>query len=253
MGTNNSEERTKTLFDFRNRIIRIFEKSDWTDLGIITSCSDIIEKDARLLRSLGWGDDDYPERARIVIFKILERDGQNEGRIEKFVRDKELDPLSSSNFSEYEKVINSNLKKSELFKIPDSSIKMNQVAVMMPFSANLNPVIDKIRSVCKNHELTCLRADDIWENQTIIQDVFDLIYCSHIIIADFTGKNPNVFYEVGIAHTLGKLVIPLTQSISDVPFDLNHHRVLHYHPNSEGIEKMGSELETRIKSVLNKR
>ncbi|MCT7486360.1 hypothetical protein N5T98_04880 [Aliarcobacter cryaerophilus] len=63
----------------------------------------------------------------------------------------------------------------------------------------------------------CKRADDIWEDHTFIQDIFSLIYKSKIVIVDFTGKNPNVMYETGIAHTLGKIVI---QNLADI----QHHR-----------------------------
>ena len=238
------------LIALRNRIVNGFYVGHWEELGLLTDGTDFIDHHPRLLRSLSFQDDDYPGNALIVLRQIVEQNFRNLSIMESYV---------DRNFPEDSTYISAKPAERRItfspnvFQLPDGFVELDLVAVMMPFSANLNPVIDKIRSVCKNHELTCLRADDIWENQTIIQDVFDLIYCSHIIIADFTGKNPNVFYEVGIAHTLGKLVIPLTQSISDVPFDLNHHRVLHYHPNSEGIEKMGSELETRIKSVLNKR
>jgi hypothetical protein len=48
--------------------------------------------------------------------------------------------------------------------------------------------------------LECLRVDDIWDNSTFMQDIFDLIFCSKVVIVDFTGKNPNVMYETGIAH-----------------------------------------------------
>ncbi len=82
-----------------------------------------------------------------------------------------------------------------------------------------------------------------------IQDIFELIYCSSIVIVDFTGKNPNVFYEAGIAHTLGKNVIPITQNIEDIPFDLRHHRVLKYLNNNEGLQGLKKGLETRLKTL----
>lgn len=160
-----------------------------------------------------------------------------------------IDKHLSNNISKYNNTISTNLKQSEIFSIPDSKPTSKKVAVMMPFSKSLDPVINKIKNVCNDLELDCFRADDIWENQTIIQDVFSLIYTSEIVIADFTGKNPNVFYEVGIAHTLGKIVIPLTQSLSDIPFDLTHHRVLKYLPNNEGIENLGVELKKRLKYI----
>ena len=70
-----------------------------------------------------------------------------------------------------------------------------------------------------------------------------MIYCSSIVIVDFSGRNPNVFYEAGIAHTLEKNVIPITQSLDDIPFDLRHHRVLKYLNNNEGLNMMENDLE----------
>ena len=95
----------------------------------------------------------------------------------------------------------------------------------------------------------CLRVDDIWEESTVIQDIFNLIFRAHVVIADFTGKNPNVMYETGIAHTLGKHVVPIAQSINDVPFDMAHHRILKYLSNSEGIESMVGRLEEKLRQV----
>jgi len=54
---------------------------------------------------------------------------------------------------------------------------------------------------------------------------FSLIFRANVVGCDLTGKNPNVSYEAGIAHTLGKQVVPLWQSEADVPFDLRHHAI----------------------------
>ena len=122
---------------------------------------------------------------------------------------------------------------------------------MLPFK--LQKTFEAIKTACENLNLVCKKADDIWENSTFIQDIFDLIFTCKVVIVDFTDKNPNVFYEVGIAHTLGKTVIPITQSIDDVPSDLRHHRVLKYLPNNEGYEVLSSELSKRLQSLFPKK
>lgn len=66
------------------------------------------------------------------------------------------------------------------------------------------------------------------------------------MVCDFSGKNPNVFYEAGIAHTLGKHVVPITQSASDIPFDLQHHRYLKYLNNDEGRSNLVEGLTSRF-------
>lgn len=137
-----------------------------------------------------------------------------------------------------------------VFKIPKKPTNSKLISVMMPFSPAYRGTYEAIKKVADYMELECLRADDIWENSTFIQDIFDLIFCSRIIIVDFSERNPNVMYETGIAHTLGKVVIPITQSISDIPSDLGHHRALKYLPNDEGYRNLSNELYKRIKTII---
>lgn len=137
-----------------------------------------------------------------------------------------------------------------VFDVPDETMDDNLVSVMMPFEMSFDSVLAAIKQSCAKVEMNCLRADDIWESSTIIQDVFKLIYCSSIVVVDFSGRNPNVFYEAGIAHTLGKNVIPITQNLDDVPFDLRHHKVLKYLDNTQGLDDLSSHLESRLKTLI---
>ena len=140
---------------------------------------------------------------------------------------------------------------SPIFKIPDDSIKNDCVAVMMPFKMEFDKVYDSIKETCSNVGLHCHRADDFWKDSMIINDVYELIYRSSMIIADFSGKNENVFYEAGIAHTLGKNVIPITQNRSDIPFDLQHHRHIEYLANNEGLIELNEQLEKKMIALKN--
>lgn len=137
-----------------------------------------------------------------------------------------------------------------VFEVPLSTeLQHDLVAIMMPFGAAFSRIHDAIRKSCWDANLRSKRADDIWANSTIIQDIVDLIFVAEIVVVDFSGKNPNVMYETGIAHTLGKHVVPITQSIEHVPFDLQSHRVLQYHPNQEGLSKLTSELAARLLTI----
>ncbi|WP_422931773.1 hypothetical protein [Singulisphaera sp. PoT] len=137
-----------------------------------------------------------------------------------------------------------------VFKVPDEPLSPDLAAVMMPFAAHFSSVYSSIQKACKWSGLRCQRVDDIWQDSTIIQDIFNLLFLSSIVIVDFTGKNPNVMYETGIAHTLGKHVVPITQSMEDVPFDLKHHRILRYLPNGEGLKILETELERRLTTLV---
>ncbi|MEH6721575.1 MAG: hypothetical protein V7704_22095 [Aurantimonas endophytica] len=123
-------------------------------------------------------------------------------------------------------------------------------SAMMPFAAGFNAVFDAIRDAAEGAGLRCRRADDIWENASIIQDVVSLIDRSRIVICDCSGRNPNVFYEAGIAHTLGREVILIAQSDQDIPFDLRHLRYVHYVDNDQGRAELSATLCTRMQTII---
>ena len=140
--------------------------------------------------------------------------------------------------------------KPEIFKVPEKPQNPKLISVMMPFNAAFRGTYEAIKRVADHMSLECLRADDIWDNATFMQDIFDLIFCARVVVVDFTGRNPNVMYETGIAHTLGKTVIPITQSIDDIPSDLGHHRALKYLPNEEGYRNLSNDLYKRLKGIV---
>jgi nucleoside 2-deoxyribosyltransferase len=93
------------------------------------------------------------------------------------------------------------------------------------------------------------RADNRWDHPAIIQDVVALIDQAAIVICDCSGKNANVFYEMGIAHALGKEVIIITQNPTDIPFDIAHLRHIRYLGNDQGIEQLEADLTVRIRAL----
>mgnify|MGYP000642757991 CR=1 FL=1 len=139
--------------------------------------------------------------------------------------------------------------KPSVFNVPSKPQNEKLISVMMPFNAAFTGTYDAVKRVADHMKLECLRADDIWDNSTFMQDIFDLIFCAKVVVVDFTGRNPNVMYETGIAHTLGKTVIPITQSLDDIPSDLGHHRALKYLPNEQGYKDLSNELWKRLKTI----
>ena len=100
--------------------------------------------------------------------------------------------------------------------------------------------------------LECQRGDDIFGSNVIMEDVRTGIMSADLIVADLTGQNPNVFYEVGIAHTLEKPVLLLSMSIEDIPFDLRHRRVLPYEYTPMGCKRLVAKLKQHVASMLGK-
>ncbi|WP_079415802.1 hypothetical protein [Thiomonas intermedia] len=142
-------------------------------------------------------------------------------------------------------------QRPSVFQIPEhENIEPTLASAMMPFDAGFNAVYEAIQQASSNAGLRCRRADDIWENAAIIQDVVALIDRSRIVICDCSGRNPNVFYEAGIAHTLGREVILITQSEHDIPFDLRHLRYILYHSNGEGRAALTEALQARMQTLL---
>jgi hypothetical protein len=104
--------------------------------------------------------------------------------------------------------------------------------ILMPFRPELACVYETIQKVLVlQHRMRCLRGDDIYAPGIIMSDVWTKICEAHIVVADATDRNPNVFYEMGLAHAIGKTVIILAQREEDIPFDLRHHRIVFYEPD----------------------
>jgi hypothetical protein len=130
----------------------------------------------------------------------------------------------------------------------DATLK-SDVFVLMPFKPELRPVYDDhIKTACNNAVLSCRRADDFFRVGQIMNDIWAAISLADWIIADCTGRNANVFYEMGIAHTLGKRVILITQDEDDVPFDIRHIRFFKYEFTPRGMKKLEEVLVSTLKT-----
>lgn len=101
--------------------------------------------------------------------------------------------------------------------------------VLMPFkepfdtyySAIIEPAILSVH-------LHPLRGDSLFRPSPIMADVWQMIQDAKVLVAELTERNANVFYELGLAHAIGKPVVLISETIADVPFDLQPLRVLLY-------------------------
>ncbi len=96
------------------------------------------------------------------------------------------------------------------------------------------------------YNLQVIRADEIDRAGSFIKDILDSIYNSHIVIADLTEQNPNVFYELGVRHALSPRTILIAQSIDDIPSDLREYRTIVYETSAKG----AADFAARLKSFL---
>ncbi len=101
--------------------------------------------------------------------------------------------------------------------------------VLMPFDEAFEDIYKiGIREACEAAGGYCERVDEQIFQERILDRIYNQISKADIIIADMTGRNPNVFYEVDYAHALGKATILLTREASDIPFDLQHFQHIVY-------------------------
>lgn len=105
--------------------------------------------------------------------------------------------------------------------------------VMMPFAAPLGAYYDKIyKPAIEKAGLIPIRADnEIFGTGKIIDQIWSGINSARVLVAELTTRNPNVFYELGLAHALKKPVVLVSSNEDDVPFDLHHIRVIYYDVN----------------------
>lgn len=115
--------------------------------------------------------------------------------------------------------------------------------VLMPFKPEMRWVYDDIIVPALTGEgYHVERADDPIHQRALLKDIIVGVYEADLIIADLTELNPNVMYELGIAHTAGIPTLMMTQNISDAPFDLRSYRLNEYAKRSSDIEKIKSTL-----------
>lgn len=120
--------------------------------------------------------------------------------------------------------------------------------VVMQFTAEFNTLYtDVIRPVCEANGYKVIRADDFYTSGQIIEDVTQSIRTASLIIADVTPDNPNVFYELGFAHAIGKSTVLLSDRKRErLPFDISGFRTIFY-DNTIGGKNL---VETRLKQHL---
>lgn len=120
------------------------------------------------------------------------------------------------------------------FKNEIIPIQTGKCFVIMPFDSKYDIVYGEIKKYLTDHHFQCNRADDISGSSIIMSKIIFEILNSQFVIADLTGQNPNVFYELGIAHSFkdASNVIIIEQDNTKCPFDLSHLFHINYDPSN---------------------
>jgi hypothetical protein len=141
------------------------------------------------------------------------------------------------------------LEKAVTVKATDSCF------VMMPFEGALGSYYEKIyKPAIEKTGLKPVRADsEIFGAGKIMDQIWVGLNAAKVLVAELTSRNPNVFYELGLAHALKKPVVLVSSNEADVPFDLKHIRVIIYDPTdpfwgSKLLEKVAENILSAIKN-----
>lgn len=139
----------------------------------------------------------------------------------------------------------------DLFPKRDFEVDVKLCFVLMPFNSTFKKVYNEgIKPAIKKAHLHPKRADEIFTPTSIVQDIWEHINRSSLLIADVTDRNPNVFYEVGLSHALPKRLIIITQKKEDVPFDIQHIRWIPYTDTPAGRKILSRKLYRTIRSEI---
>lgn len=115
--------------------------------------------------------------------------------------------------------------------------------ILMPFDAEFNRIYtDLIKPALENEGFRVQRADSTLDQQNILRTIVHSIDLADLIIAELTTSNPNVFYELGIAHGLSKPVVLLAQDLGEVPFDLRSYNIVTYSLRFDEVHKLQDRL-----------
>ncbi|MBI3582681.1 MAG: hypothetical protein HY096_01865 [Nitrospinae bacterium] len=123
--------------------------------------------------------------------------------------------------------------------------------VVMQFSAEYNELYEEvIKPTCTKFGLEVIRADDMYTNSLILEDITKSIRESSVVIADITADNPNVFYEVGYSHAINKPTILLSdKKRAKLPFDVSGFRTLFYENSIGGKRTVEDNLYKYLQNI----
>lgn len=121
--------------------------------------------------------------------------------------------------------------------------------ILMPFEQEYDALfVDVLVPILREYDFDVERADTTFNQQNIMKDVVEGIAKANLVIADLTNLNPNVFYELGIAHSFPIRTILLTQDIDELPFDLRSYRVIEY----SNLHYKIADLKIKLHEILKK-
>jgi hypothetical protein len=117
------------------------------------------------------------------------------------------------------------------------------------YSQWIKPTVESIK--CSDGvSIACHRADKELRPEEIITHIIENLITSDLVIADLSGRNPNVFYELGVRHAVNNNTILIAEDLDDIPFDLRGLRTIVYRYEPEHMLRLRASLEQAIGEIL---
>jgi hypothetical protein len=176
----------------------------------------------------------------------------NLGFLRAFTKDSEGQPiLTSVSPTTTSEVSVDGTARIEAGIAPKSREFLDTCFVLMPFGDWFDVYFNQIYiQSCKDAGLEPIRADGLFTSGSVMEQIWEQIKRAKVLLAELSGKNPNVFYELGLAHALRKPVVFVTANLDDVPFDLRHLRVVVYDVREPGWDlKLRQDITTYLKNA----
>ncbi len=116
------------------------------------------------------------------------------------------------------------------------AVRTGTAAFLTPFDMQGNRLFSTCQSILGKADIFLRKTDNLVEKDDILMNIVTMIVQSEFILANIDGKNPNVYYELGIAHALGKPTILLSRStynLNEIGFDIRQKRIIIYENNQD--------------------
>jgi hypothetical protein len=133
-----------------------------------------------------------------------------------------------NNYFGNNKVYLSKFLKANGIKEKDLQTDNKLVFVLTPFNNRFSKSFDVIQDVCMSVGLKCMRGDEEFLRSDILPHILKLMCKSGVVIANIEGRNPNVFYELGLAHAFDKKTLLVSKTTENLPIDIKSKRIVVY-------------------------
>ncbi len=250
----------KTVIPLIQKLLKRFQKSDVNDSPIFKALPILKNKNSIEIKELIAERESLKSELKELRLKLTISENMSlsfRTKVSEFERiiDEKLKLIDNKGKDVSDEELDKLLKEREIiavkpnFKISNIEEQPKTAFILMPFSNQFQEIYEYIKAILQKSNFKAFRADEITGGGLIIDDITNKIASSAVIIADITGSNPNVLYEVGIAQALGKNLILIAQNIEAVPFDIRSNRIIIYENSIKGMKGLDRLISKHLESL----